>query len=326
MKAFSSILKLCLGFLILGLILWKTPRGELLLILRETRPSLFLLALGLYLGGQVLSAYKWRLLAEPLGLERPFKDFVAFYFIGMFFNLFMLGSIGGDVYRAALLAGMDRSRFRAAYSVLAERYTGGLALLTFCALFFVLFFREALPPQFEVFLLVALGISWTLLLFLPRVVRALPPLEALARKVKLGDFYIYWEQPRRLAFVLGLSFLFQAINVTTVAILGKALGIEVPYLAYFFIVPVVDLLSALPISLSGLGIREGGYVFMFKVLGVEAVKGFACGLLVLGVALLSGLMGAVVYFWTDYPVDFRMRSRGLEEGGNGQEADRTGRP
>lgn len=317
MKPFFSILKLSVGFLVLLLVLWKIPRHELLYALGETRLWLFFLACGLYLAGQVLSAFKWRLLAEPLGLKRPFKDFVAFYFIGMFFNLFMLGSIGGDVYRAGLLAGKEKSRLRSAYSILAERYTGALALMTYCALFFVLFFREVLPAQFEALLLIALGTGWTVLLFLPQVIKAFPLLEVLARKVRLPDFKVYWEEPRRLALALLLSFIFQAINITTVALLGKALNINLSYFAYFFIVPVVDLISALPISLSGLGIREGSYVFMFRLFGIEAFKGFACGLLVLGVVLLSGFMGAVVYFFTDYPVDLRLKSRRLQEDGNG---------
>ena len=89
----------------------------------------------------------------------------------------------------------------------------------------------------------------------------------------------------------------------------QALGIKVPLAAYFFIVPVVDIISTLPLSISGLGLREGGYVFMFKLLGIEAAKGFACGLLVLAVVLISGLMGAIVYFLSDYPVVLR-RKRG----------------
>jgi len=305
----KTLLKLSFGAIILVVIILKVPRESVLLSLKEARPPFFLLALGIYLGGQVLSAYKWRLLAEPLGFHRPFKDFVAFYFIGMFFNLFMLGSIGGDVYRAALLAGTEKSRMRSAYSILAERYTGGVALLSFCALSVTLFFRDSLPLSLRTSVLGGLILGWILLLTLPGLVRAFPWLGKLARKVKLEDFTIYWERPKRGLWVLGLSFCFHTINILTVALLGTALGIKVPLAAYFFIVPVVDIISTLPLSISGLGLREGGYVFMFKLLGIEAAKGFACGLLVLAVVLISGLMGAIVYFLSDYPVVLR-RKRG----------------
>jgi uncharacterized membrane protein YbhN (UPF0104 family) len=81
-----------------------------------------------------------------------------------------------------------------------------------------------------------------------------------------------------------------------------SIKINAPLLSYFFIVPIVDLLSILPISISGLGIREGGYVLMFKSLGVEASKGLACGLLVLAITLISGILGGIVYSLTSYPI------------------------
>ena len=58
----------------------------------------------LYLFSQVLSSYKWSLLTKPLGFKKKFIDLVSYYFIGMFFNLFMVGSIGGDLIKAYYLA------------------------------------------------------------------------------------------------------------------------------------------------------------------------------------------------------------------------------
>ena len=61
------------------------------------------LPLGLFLAGQVLSAIKWWLLGSSVGLSRPLTDYLRFYFIGMFLNVFGLSTIGGDVMRGLYL-------------------------------------------------------------------------------------------------------------------------------------------------------------------------------------------------------------------------------
>ncbi len=303
----KAILKICLGFSLLVILFVKIPRKEVFKILIEARFSFFLSALLMYLGGQVLSAYKWSILAKPLDFKRPFFDFVFFYFIGMFFNLFMPGSIGGDLYRAALLAGLEKSRRRAAYSVLAERYTGGIALLSFCALAIGIYFRSSLPTILSTLIFALLAIGWFFLLTLPSWERIFPWIRKLARKFNLEDFTIYWKHPTKLLWVLILSFVFQFINILTVALLGMSININVPLLSYFFIVPIVDLLSILPISISGLGIRESGYVLIFKFLGVEPSKGLACGLLVLAITIICGILGVIVYSLTNYPIVIRRK-------------------
>jgi uncharacterized membrane protein YbhN (UPF0104 family) len=62
-----------------------------------------LLPLALYLAGQVLSAVKWWLVGTSVGLAKPLKDYVRFYFVGMVVNVFGLSTIGGDVVRGLYL-------------------------------------------------------------------------------------------------------------------------------------------------------------------------------------------------------------------------------
>jgi uncharacterized protein (TIRG00374 family) len=88
-----------------------------------------LLALAIYAASQVVSSYRWQLLARPLGFTEPLGRFVTLYFVGMFFNLFLPTSVGGDVVRAWLLAGRSGRRWTAAVSVFSERFTGLLTLL-----------------------------------------------------------------------------------------------------------------------------------------------------------------------------------------------------
>lgn len=300
-------LKLAIAVLIFSFLLWKVPLKEMVSYMKQADFRLFLLAWGIYLGGQVLSSYKWNLLASPLGFCRPFKDFVAFYFIGMFFNLFMPGSIGGDVYRTALLAGTDKSRLMAAYSVLAERYTGGMALLSFAVVSAFFYFKDLIPLPLKASIAVLFLFSWVMAFIFPWLTKRLPLISKVAKYLKLDRLEVYWQEPMRLLFVLFLSFSFQTINILSVFLIAQSVKIKADLLLYFFVVPIVDLLSTLPISLSGLGIREGGLVFFLKSFGVNPTQGLACSLLLLSMLLFSGALGGMVYSLTHYPVLLKVR-------------------
>ena len=77
-----------------------------------------------YLFGQILSAYKWQLLARPLGFYCPLRAFVVYYFVGMYLNLFVPSTIAGDVGRGFLLATRGGRAPAALQSVFADRVSG----------------------------------------------------------------------------------------------------------------------------------------------------------------------------------------------------------
>ncbi len=268
-------------------------------------------ALALYLAGQALSAYKWGVIAGMLGFRRPYKDLLAYYFIGMYFNLFMLGSIGGDIGRVYLLAGREQSRMRAAYSIFAERFTGGMALSVIASLALLSPAGRMLPDPFRLLIILGTTLLWIGVFLLPHLIGLLPWLGRVAGRINLADYDVFWREGRRTAWVLGLSFLFQGINVLVVALVGLALGLRVPLLAYFFIVPMVDVISAIPVSISGLGVREGSYVFFLHLFGVGTAQGLTFSLLLLAVIMISSLIGGGVYLWTDYPIQLRRRRADL---------------
>src|SRR5262249_19618380 len=95
----------------------------------QLRLELWLAALGLYLATQAASSLRWQLLARPLGFEQPLWRYAAFYFIGMYFNLFLPTSVGRDVVRAWYLDAGSRRRLHAFLSVLVDPPTGLLMLL-----------------------------------------------------------------------------------------------------------------------------------------------------------------------------------------------------
>jgi uncharacterized membrane protein YbhN (UPF0104 family) len=333
-RAGKLLLKIILSLGIVAYLLSQVSLTSFWKALFDARHYYLILAFLLYIIGQVLSAYKWRLLAKILGFRRKFKRFISYYFIGMFFNLFFLGSIGGDVGKAYLLAGRRDSRMRAGYSILAERFTGGMALATIAVIALIaspsinvipLWLKlshwvgvdvEISSPSIDIItvwlnigLIAACVAVWTLVLTFPLLLPFFPWLTRWASKIKLGDFAIYWSHPKRMALVLIISFCFQVLNIMVFALIGMSLNLDVPLGYYFVIVPLVDLVSILPISISGIGVREGSYVGLLYLAGVETSQGLAFGLLGLLVVVAASLLGGIIYVFGNYPIHLRRRKR-----------------
>src|SRR5262245_55943195 len=93
-------LKIAVSLVLLGWLAdWRQVRDTF----GQLRLSLWLAALGVYGVAQLCSSIRWQLLSRPLGFVQPWRRFLGYYFIGMFFNLMLPTSVGGDVVRAYYL-------------------------------------------------------------------------------------------------------------------------------------------------------------------------------------------------------------------------------
>jgi uncharacterized membrane protein YbhN (UPF0104 family) len=93
-----------------------------------------------------------------------------------------------------------------------------------------------------------------------------------------------------------LSYFFQGVRITGMYAVAISLGIKVPFYAFFIIVPIVYIATLLPISLGGLGVREGAMVFLMSRLGVSTVDGVSLAFLIYLNLVFIGLVGGVLQF------------------------------
>jgi hypothetical protein len=264
-------------------------------ILAAARPGLVVAAVALYLMGQVMSAYRWRLIGGAVGLGGGLARYVRFYFIGMFFMFFGPSTLGGDFVRGLYLAEGGGRRARAFNSVLFDRLNGLVVLIAIGAVAFVLFPGYGLPAPL-LYLTVAAGgvlvLGWVLAPTMTALV--LPPTHRLRRFVE-SDLGPFWRDRGMLAAVSGVSVVFHLVQIGTQFLVARALGIELPlsYICVFH--PLVSALSAIPVTLSGIGLREGGYLYFLAHYGIDRERALAFGLLWLLVIIANSLVGGVVF-------------------------------
>ena len=116
-----------------GFLLWHYDARPVFRILARERGGFFVATVALYVASQVMSAWRWQLLAAVVGVRGRFSEFLAFYFVGMFTNLFVPGLIGGDAARAVYLGRKHHRLGEAIASVIADRGLGLIALFWFAA-------------------------------------------------------------------------------------------------------------------------------------------------------------------------------------------------
>ncbi|MGH7827755.1 MAG: lysylphosphatidylglycerol synthase transmembrane domain-containing protein, partial [Candidatus Binatia bacterium] len=293
--AFTFVLKLLISAALLLFFLTRIDLGRFLQTLASADFTYVAGVLMVYLAAQLISALRWTVLARPLGFETPLKDMIVYYFIGMFFNLFAPSTVGGDVTRVYYLArddGKDRgsgwksTTLHATIAVLSDRAIGMVVLIWVGAAGLALFPRFAVPAPLRL-LTFALAIGFALGgLLIPTLGRVLPanghPLVTKAQ-VALNAFQKTWNA------ILLAMLLSATIHIMQAAMhvwIGRALHIEVPFSYCFIIYPLVGAFAALPISFNGIGLREGGYLFMLGIIGVDSEKAIAFGLLLFVIVAL----------------------------------------
>jgi glycosyltransferase 2 family protein len=291
---FKIVVSLCL----FGFLLYSTDTEALRKQLVAVRFDFLAAAFAGYLLSQVLSAYKWQVLARPLGFLQPFRPFVVYYFVGGYLNLFAPSTVVGDIGRGLLLAADGGNTGAALYSVVIDRLSGLVMLVWVSATGFLLFGPTILPSTL-CYGVVALAFAsllmwWTLPYILQFPFAHRPFIERIVEKLIVP----YRENTTTLGYACVISYFFHWFQLSLQVLLVYALNLPVPLWYLMLFIPLVHMLSALPLSFAGLGVREGGYVAFLALVGVGKDQALAFGLLWTALVLGSGLVGGLVLLFS----------------------------
>ncbi|MFM8707002.1 MAG: lysylphosphatidylglycerol synthase transmembrane domain-containing protein [Planctomycetia bacterium] len=253
---------------------------------------------------QCIAAIRWAALARPIGFPFPVGTFVWRFFEGLFFNLCLPSSIGGDLVKAYRLADSTAGRLLAGCTVLADRLTGLAALAVLaCTALLAKRWGLGVPAMLAVgtgLLGAALGAFWLGVGSIDRILSAIP--ERHAARQFIAQLLPYQQQPALMTRAVGWSLLIQMGGSVAVALVARALGVSLPLDTWFAVVPLVTLAMVLPISMLGLGIREQGLEFLLEPHGVAPERAVAIGLLWLACSILTGLVGGLLFLLDRRPL------------------------
>ncbi len=283
----------------------------------KANPWYLLAAVGLFLGSTFLNAHRWKLLASAVGLNQSLLKMVQFCFVGVFFNLFLPSTVGGDFSRCYYLSKGTGKYAHAFYSVLADR-TVGIAVLFLFASVGILFGPGGggLPLQLKLPILLGTVGIFSVLPFLPQLaVRFFGPENWISRQLNNSPASIYWHDRGLMATTIGLSVIMQVVIVMCHVAVGLALGLtSIPLWYYFVFYPSVAVLGFITPSFNGIGIREWAYTYFLTLAGVDRAPALTYAIMWLGLTTLSSLVGGLVYVLGHFKIS--KAEKDLMESGN----------
>ncbi|HEX2461120.1 MAG TPA: lysylphosphatidylglycerol synthase transmembrane domain-containing protein, partial [Vicinamibacterales bacterium] len=266
----------------------------------------YLLSLLVVLGGQVVYAWRWRLLLAEAGVRVPFLLTVRQYFIGTFLNNFLPSTVGGDVGKVYFL-GRDHGYRVVMASVVLDRMLG-LAMLAMWATVALWLFQMPSPVLAAARLAVT-GIAALLAAILIVTGTGTGGLAARVawlgpRGVALAEHLQQFRIDMAVSLRSPLLMLQAALAVIVYALAAGAVyvvfiriqtGTAPPLMMTTGVVMATAVLSNIPVSLNGLGLREQLHALLLAPLGVPREVAVAVSLLFFGHLLVSSLFGAG--FW-----------------------------
>ena len=298
----SKTLRLLLRVAVTGLLVayvgFKTDWNEVGPAFAKLNLRYWLAAIAILAGTQIVSAYRWQICARQLGIECSVPRLTGFYFIGMYFNLLLPTSVGGDVVRAWYLNGGTGRKLRAVASVLLDRINGVIVLVALACVASLLV-RADVPASYlwSAWACLAAGIAGICGLALLTRLNLLPA----SRREQLAMMMSLAKSPGPLAISTLCSVVVQVANVAIVWLIARGLGLSIPFAYCCVFVPMVSLITMLPIGINGIGFREEGTKLFLAPLGVSAEMAVILSLLWFAVSLAVSLLGGLVYLFGSFP-------------------------
>lgn len=254
-------------------------------------------------------AWRWSVLLRARGVVIGFARLVYYYLVSIFFSSFLPTSVGGDFARIVAVSTATDKRADAVASIVVERIMGFFVLIPL-SLLALPFVAGELKEWKLVITAEAVGVILVLgfLVLLVRPVartfsRMLGPIFTLLARFRVRDrmervydsIVIYRGNRRAILAGVALSVLSRLLWICACYFVGRAFALNLSLPALLLVTPIVELVRMVPVSISGIGLREAAFAAMLKQFGVEYSLGLSFGIVVYVIFFIFAVAGGVLY-------------------------------
>jgi uncharacterized protein (TIRG00374 family) len=297
--------KLVVSALLLTILFWRVDRPTVLRTVQALPLKVFLGCAALYILGYLISTLRWQRLLLAEGIRLPLWRLTLVYFEAAFFNLFLPTLIGGDIVRGYTIYRITQGHDASIPSILVDRLSGFAALVGIALIALGLASRQVRDPQVAVMIL-AVAVAFSVVIAVLLHDRMKERASGLLRIVRLTRFQAklqgmvealqrYRGHRRALGQAIALSVLLQALIIVTYYLIGAGLNLGVPIAYFFLYVPLITFVAMLPVSVAGLGVREGGAVYFFAKVGVDTATALTMSLVWFSLTLVVSGLGGLAF-------------------------------
>ncbi len=275
-RQFTTLLKIVFSLLLVYFVFTKIDLQDVWGVVKGAKPSMLIGAALFLLFSKAVASVRLNLYFHQIGVRLTQWSNARLYLLGMFYNLFLPGGIGGDAYKGyAIRKKFKISIKKVVAALLLDRLSGVLLLGIYACLLGLLIPAaefDSVKWLFGTGIFLGLLVSWWLN---KQYFRYLYP--------------IYW---RSLAF----SALIQVFQLVCALFILRSLGLEEHILEYLFIFLVSSALSVLPVTIGGIGIRELVFLYGARWLGLEESASISISILFFSITAIISLTGIYYHF------------------------------
>jgi len=281
-------------------------------VLRGARMHILLAAFAVLWVGHYICIFRWRMLMRPLMPVLSLGHLFAIYCIGLFFNLIFPTVVGGDVVKMYYAGKPSKLYAQSFAATFLDRDAGMLAMMIIACM--ITLIHPVSVPGIPVGLIIwvtsLLFLLGNIVVFTPSLHQTLtrflhavhfPKVAAKADAIS-NAFQVMGRHRGVLVSSLAISLVNQLLAISVTWVLATGLRLDVPLRYFLLFVPVITLISMIPISLNGMGLREYAFMTLLGAIGIAPESCIALGLLSSAFIIVSSLPGGVVYIF------FRNRS------------------
>ena len=313
-RRFNLIIQLVISIILIILLLRLINIPDMFSLLKSVNIYYFILLLTLITVDRIFMAYKWHLLLKVKDKNISLFSAIKTYYIGTLAGFFLPTTVGGDMVRVLKLRSEKRSGTDVLSSVIMERILGFIAsaiLAPVAALFLISFLKLDvwhflwIAGAFLFLFIILMVIS-----FSEFIVRKIDKSKKLSGNIFFGKFkklYLSYAEYKNhkslLVIFLILSIFEQIIPVIGNYLACRALNLSVPFVYFLLIIPLIQLVSRIPISFEGIGVNEGLLVYFFALLGLSKTGAFTIGLLG-HIAIIIAALPALYFYIRDIKTSF----------------------
>ena len=273
--------------------------------LKELNPSMLIFAFLIFFFSNILGSMQWHFLLHSSGIRLRYTKTFRLYFIGLFFNNFLPANVGGDAVKIYDVTKIGNDPYRVFAVTLLDRVIGitALSVIALGSSFYVLFHGGMLNLGTYMLVFSIFIVPLVLLSSSKKVSKLVRKLFSLITIWGIGNrfdqiFDHLGEYKRLRSLLLKLSLLslaVQALRITTHIFVAKSLNISIQpasYIYFFIFIPLLGLIMILPISINGLGVREGTGILLFSQIGFSNEQSLLMEFITYFVMVVVSLLGA----------------------------------
>ncbi|WP_293294330.1 lysylphosphatidylglycerol synthase transmembrane domain-containing protein [Allomuricauda sp.] len=275
-KKLITALKIIVSAVLIYFIFTKIELKDVVQTLKKSEPLYLFLALLFFVLSKIISAFRTNLYFHQMGAKVSQLSNLKLYLLGMFYNLFLPGGIGGDAYKGYVIQKVYQpGTKKVVSSLLLDRLSGMLLLFIYACVLALLSKNEFFQSFF-----------WLIVAVIPLSVVAFWFVNKIFFTSTLP---VFWKS-------VSFSALVQLAQLVCVLFVLKSLSVDTDFIEYLFVFLVSSIVSVIPLTIGGIGSREITFLYGAKWLGLDESTSIGISFTFFLITALTSLFGVIYHF------------------------------